>query len=251
MPNDRGNPASDSTGAGPMRAAGLGPREQALWDAQLRAEALFAAVVERGLVRPGVLESELSDEINALARADFGVRRHWHRRVVRSGPNTVLTYYDAPPDRRLEADDVVYLDFGPIFEHWLADLGRSYVLGDDPRKQKLVTDIGNAFRLGQALYETEPALTAGQLYDYVAGLASAAGWVFGARTAGHIIDGFPHDRDPDPGRRYSIRSGNPIPLHAPFEDGRPRHWILEIHFIDRDRRYGGFLEELLTIRGPR
>ena len=116
---------------------------------------------------------------------------------------------------------------------------------------KLVTDIGDAFLRGQALYEARPDLTAGELYDYVSGLATAAGWSFGAATAGHIIDGFPHDRDPAPGERYSIRSGNPIRLHAPFDDGRPRHWILEIHFVDRERRYGGFLEELLTVRGPR
>lgn len=235
----------------PSDATELGPRELALWNAQLRAEALFAAVVEQGMIRPGVLESELSEEIHALARARFGVRRHWHRRVVRSGPNSALTYYDAPPDRPLEADDVVYLDFGPVFVRWEADLARTYVLGDDPRKKQLVTDIGDAFRKGQSLYAAEPRLTAGELYDYVASLATAAGWTFGAQTAGHIIDEFPHARAPDPAKRYSIRSGNPIELHAPFDDGRARHWILEIHFVDRERRYGGFLEELLTIRGPR
>ena len=242
MPNDTPPAAAATT---------LGAREQALWTAQLRAEELFTSVVAGGLLRPGVLESELSEEIRILARERFGIRRHWHRRVVRSGPNTVLTYYDDPPDRRLEADDVVYLDFGPVFEGWEADLGRTYVLGDDPRKRQLVADIGAAFARGQALFEADPDLTAGALYDYVAGLATAAGWTFGAATAGHIIDGFPHDRDPDPGRRHSIRSGNDIPLHAPFDDGRPRHWILEIHFVDRERGYGGFLEELLTVRGPR
>ncbi len=29
--------------------------------------------------------------------------------------------------------------------------------------------------------------------------------------------------------------------------GRKRHWILEIHFVDRAREIGGFYEELLTI----
>jgi len=254
MPPVRVDPAADSGAAQCGTATGsalLGPREHALWTAQLRAEALFAEVVERRLIRPGVLESELSDEIRELASARFAIKRHWHRRVVRSGPNTVLTYYDDPPDRRLEADDVVFLDFGPVFEGWEADLGRTYVLGADRRKLQLVTDIGDAFARGQALFEARSDLTAGELYDYVAELATAAGWTFGAATAGHIIDGFPHERDPAHGERYSIRSGNTIPLHAPFEDGRTRHWILEIHFVDGERRYGGFLEELLTVRGPR
>ena len=30
------------------------------------------------------------------------------------------------------------------------------------------------------------------------------------------------------------------------EHGRKRHWILEIHFVDRERKIGAFYEELLT-----
>jgi hypothetical protein len=31
------------------------------------------------------------------------------------------------------------------------------------------------------------------------------------------------------------------------ENGEERHWILEIHFVDRERQIGGFYEELLTV----
>jgi Xaa-Pro dipeptidase len=31
------------------------------------------------------------------------------------------------------------------------------------------------------------------------------------------------------------------------EKGRKRHWILEIHFVDKARQIGGFYEELLTV----
>jgi hypothetical protein len=31
------------------------------------------------------------------------------------------------------------------------------------------------------------------------------------------------------------------------EAGQKRHWILEIHFVDRELQIGGFYEELLTI----
>ena len=79
----------------------LGPREQSLWNAQLQAEALFAAVVERGLIAPGALESQVSKGVYCLARELFGVKRHWHKRVVRCGPNTVLGYYDEVGDRRI------------------------------------------------------------------------------------------------------------------------------------------------------
>src|SRR5215475_2467910 len=121
----------------------------ALKAAQDKAEALFAEVVAGGLISPGKLESELSQEIHEIARSRFGLRRHWHKRLVRTGPNAVLGYYDETEDRRIGADDVVYLDFGPVFEEWEADFGRSYALGADPDKHRLVADLSVAFAQGK------------------------------------------------------------------------------------------------------
>lgn len=220
---------------------------QALLAAQVKAEALFAEVVDSGLVSAGKLESELTAEIHALAQSRFGLRRHWHKRIARSGPNTLLTYHDEGEDRRISDDDIVYLDFGPVFEAWEADFGRTYVVGADPIKHRLAADIADAFRRGKEFYRQSPNLTAGELYDYVAGLAASYGWEFGAATAGHLIGRFPHERQPKDLKRFSIRHGNPISLREPDDRGAARHWILEIHFIDRARRIGGFLEELLTV----
>jgi hypothetical protein len=47
-------------------------------------------------------------------------------------------------------------------------------------------------------------------------------------------------------RHLSICSGNPLRLREPDANGATRHWILEIHFIDRARQFGGFYEQLLT-----
>ena len=124
--------------------------------AQRKAEALFAQVVERGLVSAGKLESELTAEIHALAQSLFGVRRHWHKRIARSGPNTLLTYHDGDTDRRIAPDDIVYLDFGPVFEDWEADFGRTYVVGSDPDKHRLVRDLGDAFARGKNYYRQSP-----------------------------------------------------------------------------------------------
>ncbi len=225
----------------------MGPVEKALADAQRKAQSLFSEVVESGLIRPGILESELSAEICDLAQRRFGVRRHWHKRVVRCGPNTLLPYHADPPDRRLGGDDVAYLDFGPVFEEWEADFGRTYALGSDSRKHRLVSDIEEAFRRGKELYRNEPDLTAGALYDFVSDLAREAGWEFGASTAGHPIGHFPHERSPDDPGRLSIRHGNRLRVREPDDAGRCRHWILEIHFVDRLNSFGGFFEELLTI----
>src|SRR5450755_2351326 len=119
----------------------MDPISTQLKSAQIKAEALFAEVANSGLVKAGKLESELTAEIHALAQSRFGVRRHWHKRIARSGPNTLLTYHDPDSDRRITEDDVVYLDFGPVFEAWEADFGRTYVLGSDPIKHRLVGNL--------------------------------------------------------------------------------------------------------------
>jgi Xaa-Pro dipeptidase len=220
---------------------------KSLITAQNKAAALFAEVVDSGMIRAGKLESELTEEIHSLASSRFGLRRHWHKRIARSGPNTLLTYHDDPADRRIAEDDIVYLDFGPVFDEWEADFGRTYALGSDPYKRRLVTDIADAFQRGKDLYRCTPTLTCGQLYEFVAGLAHPAGWEFGAPTAGHLVGHFPHERVPADPKRFSIRPGNDVSLRERDGAGAMRHWILEIHFIDRARQIGGFFEELLTV----
>jgi Xaa-Pro dipeptidase len=215
--------------------------------AQNKAQALFDEVVASGMIQPGKLESELTDEVHALAQSRFGLRRHWHKRIARSGPNTLLTYHDPACDRRISDDDIVYLDFGPVFDEWEADFGRTYALGADPAKHRLIADITAAFRRGKQYYRQTPELTAGQLYDFVAALAAPAGWEFGAATAGHLIGHFPHEVSPPDPQRFSIRHDNRQRLREPDGNGVARHWILEIHFIDRSSSIGGFFEELLTL----
>src|SRR5262245_14791462 len=102
-------------------------RARRLLEAQAQAAALFAAVGDEGIIREGVSESEASAAIRALAAERFGMPRHWHKRIVRSGPNTLRPYQDNPPDRRMTADDIAFADFGPIFEGWEADFGRTWV----------------------------------------------------------------------------------------------------------------------------
>jgi Xaa-Pro dipeptidase len=224
---------------------------QELLAAQNKAVALFAEVVDTGMICAGKLESELTAEIHALAQSRFGVRRHWHKRIARSGPHTLLTYDDEATDRRITADDIVYLDFGPVFAAWEADFGRTYVVGEDPAKHRLVADLADAFNRGKEFYRDSPTLRAGQLYDYTAGLAADYGWEFGAQSAGHLIGRFPHERLPGNRQHFSIRHGNEVSLRECDARGVRRHWILEIHFVDRARKIGGFFEQLLTVDAGR
>ena len=189
----------------------------------------------------------MSEAIFDLARSRFGVDKHWHRRVVRSGPHTRLPFRETPPDRIVGSDDIVSLDLGPVFGEYEADFGRSYVLGDDPRKHRLRDDLELLFRLSRDFYFDRPEMTGRELFDHVVAACAARGWGFGGAHAGHLIGGFPFSRAERDAARNRIRPDNEWPMNAPDEDGRPRHWILEVHLLDPTGAFGGFYEELLAM----
>ena len=141
-------------------------RRAALEAAEARALQMFTAIEDAGLVRAGVSERQVEDEIKALALEKFGVTTHWHRRIVRSGPNSITTAGEHPPVRDIEDGDIVYLDLGPVFEGWEADIGKSYALDDHPRKNALVAELPRQFERMQAHYRAHPDITGAALYDF-------------------------------------------------------------------------------------
>jgi Xaa-Pro aminopeptidase len=213
--------------------------------AQIQALGLFDAIERENLVRPGVSERQIEDEIGELAARKFGVRKHWHRRIVRAGVNSVTVAGDNPPVRTIEADDVVYVDLGPVFEAWEADIGKSYVLGGDPQKHRLVADLPRLFEQVQAHYRGNPAISGAALYAFAQEAAAEKGWRFGGKIAGHIVSEFAHALIPSDKALNRIGPQNPNPMRDTDGKGRARHWILEIHLVAPDGSFGGFYERLL------
>ena len=217
--------------------------------AQRQAEELFTAVGAEGILRPGVLDSEASRAVSELAANRFGVERHWHKRIVRSGPNTLHPYSVDPPDREMTDDDIVFADFGPVFDGWEADFGRTWVVGHDPVKMRLRDDLARVFAAGKAFFEARPAITAAQLYVEVVRVAAERGWEFGNMHCGHLVGEFPHENMDGDRLDSMICASNHRRLRGPDPSGRFGHWILEVHLVDRAREIGGFFEQLLTVAG--
>ncbi len=216
-------------------------RLAAMVAAEKRAEALMAAIEGADLMRAGRPESDIEADIYALARDRFGVENHWHKRIVRSGPNTLTTALDEPPVRTLDADDIIYIDLGPVFEEWEADIGRTYVIGAHPGAP-LVAALPRVFDAIQARYRGAPDMTGAELWDVALEAAADAGWRFGGKIAGHIVSAFPHGKL---GASGVIWPANTKRLRDPDEDGNARHWILEVHLVEPAGTYGGFYERLL------
>lgn len=225
-----------------------GIRVARLLDAQAKATELFEEVEKRGLIASGVREVQASNAIRDLAAEMFGVDRYWHKRIVRAGPNTLEPYRHNPPDRLIGDDDIAFCDFGPIFESWEADFGRTFVLGADPEKARLRDALPVVWDAGRDFFETHPHVTGEQLFSHMTQAAEHAGWEFGAPIAGHLIGQFPHEKIARDDIEYYIAPGSDQPMRRTDLTGRTCHWILEVHLIDRQRQIGGFHEELLDLR---
>ena len=219
-------------------------RRAALVAAEQRSETLFNEIEKRELVRPGRTEREIELDIYALALRQFGVEKHWHKRIVRAGANTLTIAADNPPVRDIEENDIVYLDLGPVFEEWEADLGRTYVLGDHPGAP-LVEALPVVFDRVRSHYQASPDITGAELYAFAQKAAAEAGWVFGGKIAGHLVSEFAHALIPGDKDLNRIYPGNSKRMRDPDDLGRERHWILEIHLVEPHGLYGGFYERLL------
>jgi len=217
-----------------------------LVEAEQKAGQLFQAIEDRGLVQPGKTETQVNQEVFDLAMEMFGIQKYWHKRIVRSGPNTLFPYDENPPDLVVQKNDILFFDFGPIFEEWEADFGRTYVIGEDPDKHKLKSDIEEAWYSARDWYNKQNSLTGAELFTHAEGLAKDYGWEFGGEIAGHLIGHFPHERLEKGNYGLYVHPGNHNDMFLPDKEGKPRNWILEIHFVDRAKKIGGFFEQLLT-----
>lgn len=215
--------------------------------AEQKGKELFDTVEKRGLIVAGKSEKQLCHEIVQIAKDDFGIEQHWHKKIVRAGINTLQPFIGDPPDRVIQNDDIVFFDFHPVFEGWEADLGRTYVVGNNPLKLKIKTDIEAAWHEANAWYYKQTKLTGAEYFNYVVALAERYGYEFGNAIAGHIVGRFPHEQPDDPNDMcLDVHPDNHTDIFQTDKSGNKRHWILELQFIDRKNGIGAFFEQLLS-----
>lgn len=217
-----------------------------LMEAEGKAQQLFQVIEERGIIAAGKSEKQINTDIFELAKELFGIDKHWHKRIVRAGANTLCPYDDNPPDLIVRKDDILFLDFGPVFEDWEADFGRTYVIGNDPAKLKLKDDIERAWYETRDWFRRQTRLTGAQFFQYVTDLSQKYGWTYGGEIAGHLIGHFPHERLEPQNFGLYVHPENHNDMFLPDAAGNQRHWILEIHFIDKKKEIGGFFEQVLV-----
>jgi Xaa-Pro aminopeptidase len=217
-----------------------------LIEADKKAKILYQEIEKRGLVKEGKSEAQLKKEFVDLSFELFGVKKFWHKRIVRSGKNSLLAYHGNPPVLTLQKDDIVYFDFGPVFDEWEADLGRTYVIGNDINKLRLKNDIELAWNEGREFYNKHKYdLTGSDFYNYTKQLAKKYGWSYINNHCGHLIGKFPHEKLLGESKQNYLHPENYDLMSDKDKFGNERFWIYEIQFIDENLKIGGFFEQLL------
>ena len=95
------------------------------------ADAALADLVERGGLRPGRTEREVSRELEALM-LDHGADAISFETIVAAGPNSAIPHH-RPTDAVLAAGDFVKIDFGALVAGYHSDMTRTFVLGSARR----------------------------------------------------------------------------------------------------------------------
>jgi Xaa-Pro aminopeptidase len=219
---------------------------ESLINAEELAIQLFNEIENRGLIQVGKSENKLNTEIFELAKEMFGIEKYWHKRIVRAGKNTIFPYRENPADLIIQEEDILFLDFGPVFEDWEADLGKTYVLGENTQMLKMKADVETAWYEGYEFYKkNRNGLIAADFYKFTCDLAKKLGWKFGHIHCGHLIGKFPHERIQGEETLNYIHPENLNKMSDPDKSGNERFWIYEIHLLDKTESFGGFYEQLL------
>lgn len=185
-----------------------------------------------GRITPGMSE-ESGRKLAATVLREAGLRKGWHKILVRFGQNTTKNFEDpSTPGVALGDNDVFFIDIGPIYEGCEGDAGDTFAVGDDPEMIKAAEDVRSIWTATRQRW-LEAGLTGMALYQFAEETAHQLGWQLNLELTGHRLSEFPHDAHYD-GTLDKV-------------DFRPSdlRWMLEIQIRHPQRDFGAFFEDLL------
>lgn len=182
------------------------------------AEAGFNAALP--LIKIGMTERELSEEIG-LQTQRAGSELPGNP-MVAAGPNGANPHATTS-DRRLQAGDVVVIDFGAAYQGYLADLTRNLGVGEvDPEFEHIVQVAGEANAAGRAA--ARPGEPAGAVDRAARAVIEKAGYgPFFTHRTGHGLGSEPHEEPYiyaentlplEPGMVFTVEPGIYLPGRA-------------------------------------
>jgi methionyl aminopeptidase len=183
-------------------------------------------------VKVGMVE----EDAKAMARntlSELGMRRGWHHIIVRFGPNTTKDFMErSEPGVVLGADDIFFVDIGPIYEGTEGDAGDTFVVGADPDHHRAKLEVRDIWDQVRDEWFAS-GMTGRDLYDFATETAAGLGWKLNLDLSGHRLSDYPHSAHYDGAM-----------AEVDFRPS-PNLWVLEIAIAHPERPFGAFYEDLL------
>jgi Xaa-Pro aminopeptidase len=185
-------------------------------------------------IQPGMTEAQAHQIYSALQEKS-GAQKYWHPAKIRFGVNTLHSFSEpSNPDVVLQANDIFFVDIGPIYNGYEGDVGRTFQVGEWPQAKRVIESCELIFHKVAEKFKTQQ-LKGAELYVYAESLAREQGYeLVGDGAQGHRIGDFPHAIH----YRGSLKGFDRTPS--------PHRWILEIQLRDHASQIGAFYEDLLN-----
>jgi methionyl aminopeptidase len=199
-------------------------------DVRARTHTALSAIAAN--ITPGMVE----EDAVAMARqllGTMGMRKGWHRVIVRFGPNTTKDFLaESEPGIVLGEQDIFFIDIGPVYGDTEGDAGETFVFGDDPEHHRAKRDVRAIWDEVRNLW-FEAGLSGSDLYEFAGKAAADRGWVLNLDLSGHRLSEFPHEA-------YYDGSMAAVDLKP-----KANLWVLEIAIAHPSRNFGAFYEDIL------
>ncbi len=189
-------------------------------------------------LRVGMTEDE-ARKVALQIFSDLEVSKHWHRPYIRFGAGTALTFLDLiQPDYRLQLNDPVYIDLGPVWSDedsslmYEADVGDTFIFGENLLAAKCAEAARLIFTEVQSKWKSEK-ISGSEIYEWIQKRAEALGYKWVEKVDGHRIGDFPH-------QKYSKERLKSLQFSP-----SGFLWVLEVQINDPQDRFGAFYEDIL------
>jgi Xaa-Pro aminopeptidase len=202
-----------------------------LHEAQAKAWVLLEELAKK--IEQGMTES-VATEIYKKLQIEAGADKYWHPPKIRFSQNSLKSFREPSVENvTLKANDIFFLDIGPIFDGYEADVGKTFVLGMLPEAVRVVEAGREIFELVKKEF-LKNKKSGAELYAYAERLAEEQGYALvGEGANGHRVSDFPH--------AIHYRGNLRTQSHVPTAD----RWILEIQLRDLKNQIGSFHEDIL------
>ena len=141
----------------------------------------------RDAMRPGVKETDVAAEAN-YAMQRHGAETYSFQTIVSTGHRSAYSH-GWPTRRVLQNGELMLVDLGPTVDGYAADETRTFLLGDDPKKEAMLNAMDNSVQA--VIDHIKPGVSCMELDAISRKVLKEHGFPEYPHSLGHSLSGFP------------------------------------------------------------